>query len=353
MKNSVILFALLISNFAFAWGGRGHDTICESATQLVENKELKRFLVTRTHIMGHLCNVPDISWKSTGESRKEGDPAHYIDSEVLPMPVKDIPLDLSKIISDFNGKKRANRDDVLKSVPHDMGTLWWRADQFYRRAVAEKGNFEKAALPDKKQEQEETNEFNKAVYNFFVNLGIMGHFVGDASQPFHSTDDFDGYAKGHGGIHSYYEEAAVAMLDENLQAKIVKEARKLLANSKKEKFLADASVLEKMRSLTVLSFADVDAVLKADLLKKPSEVKEERGMKLRTPAERESLDKTMKKFEPLIIKHMARSAALLAQFWDHAYVDAGKPALQGYRSFKYPFQPDFVMPDYYEIKKPQ
>ncbi len=351
MNKIVLLSLLVISNFAFAWGGRGHDTICESATQLIENKDLKHFLVTRTHIMGHLCNVPDISWKSSGESRKEGDPTHYLDAEVLPMPAKDIPLDLGKIIADFNGKKRANRDEAFKSVPHDMGTLWWRADQFYRRATGEKASFEKAALPDKKQEQEETNEFNKAVYNFFVNLGIMGHFVGDASQPFHLSDDYDGYGKGHGGIHSHYEEGAVAMLDENLQAKIVKEARKLLAASKKEKFLAEAAVLEKMRALSVLSFADIDAVLKADLLKKPSEVKEERGMKIRTPAQREPLEKTMKKFEPMIIKHMARSAALLAQLWDRAYVDAGKPALHGYRSFKYPFQPDFVMPDYYEIKK--
>ena len=61
---SLFLFAIcMLSQITLAWGGRGHDVICESATQLVEDPELKSFLVTRTHIMGHLCNVPDISWK--------------------------------------------------------------------------------------------------------------------------------------------------------------------------------------------------------------------------------------------------------------------------------------------------
>jgi len=344
MKKFIFFILNFISASAFSWGGRGHDTICESATQLVENKELKDFLVTRTHIMGHLCNVPDIFWKSlSAESTQEGSPTHYIDADVLPIPIKDIPLDLSKLISDYTGKK-------FKSVPHDMGTLWWRIDQFYRKAISEASAFSKAQLPDKKQEQEETNEFNKATYQFFVNLGLMGHFVGDASQPFHNSDDYDGYKKGHGGIHSYYEERVVAHFDENLQSQIVKAARKMMKASKKEKFLTEGSVLEKMRALSALSFADIDPILKADLLIKTSSEKEERGMKIKTLAEREPLEKTFKKFEPLVIRHMTRSAALLAQLWDRAYVEVGTPKLSGYRSFKYPFQPTFVMPDYYEIK---
>lgn len=351
MQKMTFMIIIIFSSFVFGWGGRGHDTLCESATQLIENKELKVFMTTRAHIMGHLCNIPDTSWRSvSAEATKEGGPAHYIDSDILPVSVKDIPLDINKLITDYTGKKRANRDGEIKSIPYELGSLWWRADQFYRRAISEKSSFAQANIPDKKQEQEETNEFNKAVYNFFVNLGVMGHFVGDASQPFHSTDDYDGFSKGHGGIHSYYEESVVAVLDQDLQSKIVREAKKIISSSKKEKFLTEKTVLEKMRALSVLSFADIDAVLKADLLKNPSITKEEHGMKIRTPAVREPIEKTIKKFEPLIIKHMARSAALLATLWEQAYVEVGSPQLSGYRSFKYPFQPEFVVPDYYEIK---
>ena len=64
----IILSAMLIlfssPRPAHAWGGRGHNTICEAAAFLVKNKELKEFLQLRPHIMGHLCNIPDIQWKN-------------------------------------------------------------------------------------------------------------------------------------------------------------------------------------------------------------------------------------------------------------------------------------------------
>jgi hypothetical protein len=352
------LIVLLSWHESLAWGGRGHDTLCESATYLIENKELKTFLMSRPHVMGHLCNIPDIYWRSLpNEMTREGNPTHFIDTEILPFAIKDFPLDLAKLMTDFNGKKRANREGDIKSLPHDLGTVWWRADQFYRLAVAEKDNLATLKVHSgpmfgtlERTEITDKNPFNSGVYNFYVNLGLMGHFVGDASQPFHSTDDFDGYNKGHGGIHAYYEETLVSAMDGDLSAKVIKEARKLKNASRKEAYLTAATSLEKMRALSMLSIADIKDVIKADLLKKPSEVKEERGMKIRTAAEREPLEKTMKRFEPLLVKHLARGAALLADMWDKAYVDAGSPKLSAYKSFKYPLTPDFVMPDYYDVQ---
>jgi hypothetical protein len=130
-------------------------------------------------------------------------------------------------------------------------------------------------------------------------------------------------------------------------------AEKIQRAPRLETFLTANNTLEKMKALSITSYADVDLVLKADLLKKPSEQKEERGMKIRTVAEREPIENTIKKFEPLIVKHMARAAALLALLWDDAYLAAGKPNLDVYRSYKYPLMPDFVDPDYIELKKEQ
>ncbi|MNL81910.1 hypothetical protein D3C87_2091530 [compost metagenome] len=53
---------------------------------------------------------------------------------------------------------------------------------------------------------------------------------------------------------------------------------------------------------------------------------------------------------------MARGALLLANLWDEAYVQAGRPQLAAYKSYKYPFTVDFVAPDYFvekttEVKK--
>jgi hypothetical protein len=349
----LFLLVLAASTKSLAWGGRGHATICEAATYLVKNPDLKKFMTHRPHIMGHLCNIADIYWKSLpGDMQKDGNPAHFIDSDILPLKIKDIPLDYSQLIQDYQGKAKANdANSIIRSFPHDFGSAWWRTNQFYNLAITGKADM---ILPlDKKEEQNDNHGYNKGVYNFFVNLGLMGHFAGDSSQPFHNTDDYDGYKKGHGGIHAYYEEVVLASLDGDLHHKILMAARKIQNAPRLESFLTAPTVLEKVKALSVMTYADLDAVLKADLLKKPSEQKEERGMKLRTPAEREPIEKTIKKFEPLIVKHMARGAVLIAQLWDDAYKAAENPNLSYYRSYKYPFTPDFVFPDYYEIKKEQ
>ncbi len=369
----ISFFTLLLSwQEAVAWGGRGHHTLCDAATFVVQEKELRQFLTSRPHTMGHLCNIPDIAWRSLpGEMTKEGNPGHFFDWEIIGGTVKDFPLDYKKIIADFEGKKKANEEGFIRSIPHEFGSLWWRADQFYRRALVGKEALAASALGatvaatekadkkeksekekvEKKKEESDDSAFNKAVYEFYVNLGIMGHFVGDNAQPLHTTSDYDGYGKGHGGIHGYYEDVMLSAMDGDLQFKVMKEARKMRSAERKEKFLVEKTLLEKMRALSVASNADIDLILMADLLKKPSEQVEERGMKIRKPAEREPIEKTKAKFEPLLVKHLARGVALLSLLWDEAYREAGSPKLSTYKSFKYPLVPEFVYPDYYEIKK--
>lgn len=342
-----------IPHSAQAWGGRGHHTICEAAVFLVENEELKDFLRSRGHVMGHLCNVPDTQWRGIAkEQTQEGNPSHFLDSELLGTPLKDITTDYSQLLTQFAGKKTPEGKEI-QSIPHEFGSVWWRADQFYRQAILG-ADILKTATPDfkieKKDEQNEALPYNKAVFSFYVNLGLMGHFVADNSMPFHVTNDYDGYDKGHGGIHGYYEDAIVSQFDESLLAKIVQEARKLKSSVRPETFLVKGSVVQKMKSLSLVTYAEIDKILKADALIKPSEVKDEDGKKIRTPAVRDPATKNFKKFEKLAITDLARAVALLASLWDQAYEDVGKPNLKAYKSYKYPVSPEFLLPDYYPIK---
>ena len=80
--------------------------------------------------------------------------------------------------------------DPRKATPRDVadhGTAPWRALQMYRLAVdALKADKMEVAL---------------------IDLGAMGHYVGDMSQPFHASLDYDGdypvdYAP---GIHALFE----------------------------------------------------------------------------------------------------------------------------------------------------
>lgn len=357
-----LIFSVVFSTpFAKAWGGRGHHAICHSTVFLLKEKGLKDFLISRPHTMGHLCNIPDIHWKNSGaEQNKIGSPTHWIDPEVIGMKLDKVPADYKKIVSKFTGQpNQFEKDKTIVSIPSEFGSIWWRADQFWRRSVADGKQIKKAKLPKGgKEEQDEALPYNQSIYGFMVNLGLIGHFVGDASMPYHVTADHDGYGAGHGGIHWFYEDGNVNEQDESMETKVIEMAKKFQTMTKSKdkaekdqvKFLTAKNKIEQMRELTILSSNDIQAISEIDKTTTPSEKASAENNNTKKPAQRQSPSMTAAEYQPYIIKHMARSAALLAAMWDDAYVQVGRPDLSGYRSYRYPFTPDFVAPDYYETK---
>jgi hypothetical protein len=175
-----------------------------------------------------------------------------------------------------------------------------------------------------------------------VSLGLMGHFVGDTSQPLHTTANFDGWANGHGGLHAYYEDDVVSQFDGDLQALVLKEARGIKTAS----FLKPGSVVEKMKRLSETSLSEFDQIFKLDPVITPSTVVNEKGLEIKTPAVRQSAAVGFKRMNKIIVKQLARSSLLLAQLWDQAYVEAGRPTLSASKLYKYPLTVEFIAPDY-------
>lgn len=338
-----ILLSLLISSEAQAWGGRGHHTICDAAVFLLKEEGLRDFLKSKPQIMGHLCNIPDTHWRNLApEQTKLGNPTHYIDPEILGLEAKDVPLDFKKIVTEYTGKPNPWKEkSTIMSVPSELGSVWWRAEQFMKRIASL--NFASAKAPENsKEEQNDELPYNKMVYSMMIDMGLMGHYVGDTAQPFHSTADYDGYRAGHGGIHAYYEEEVVSEFDGDLTYKVMQKARLL----RKAPFLTGNSVVEKMRKLSDVSVKELVSVYKLDPVITPSTVNTDKGMEIKTAAKRKPASKVYKKMEPLIVEQMARASLLLAHFWDEAYAKAGRPVLKSYKNYRYPFTPDFVTPDY-------
>ncbi|MEZ0391929.1 MAG: hypothetical protein ACAH59_06925 [Pseudobdellovibrionaceae bacterium] len=360
MKKTLLISILLASANLWAWGGRGHHSICDAAVFLVKEKGLKEFLQNKPQIMGHLCNIPDTHWRNLGaEASQQGSAAHYVDLDIFGIPASEIPLDYKKIIETYTGQKNSLTGSVIRSIPLDFGSNWWRADQFFRRAVGIGPKWKESAAPANRQEEQDSSlPYNKAAFDFYVNLGLMGHFVGDNSQPLHQTADYDGYMSGHGGLHGFYEDTIVSYFDGDLVAKIIEKGKKMQAQaiSKKKSdleqvpFLTEKTVLAKMKALGIISFNEIKKVYALDKVKKPSVQKNEKGMNLKTPAEREDPEKAAKALSPMILTQLARSASLLAQLWDEAYIEVGRPKLASYKSYQYPFTPDFVPPDYFDLK---
>lgn len=124
-------------------------------------------------------------------------------------------------MTDFTGTENKFKSDGGKifSIPTEFGSVWWRVDQFVRRIAGLEKNFAVAKPPTNgKEEQDNELAYNKLAFQMVIDMGLMGHFVGDTSQPFHTTADYDGYVAGHGGIHAYFEDTAVGQFDGDLHS---------------------------------------------------------------------------------------------------------------------------------------
>ncbi len=342
-KISLVFLLITAGTKAWSWGGRGHDALCKAAVFLVKNDNLRSFLKKRPHIMGHLCNVPDVYWRNMGEAGKEGNYTHYFNREYIDIPFEKVPLkDYTSLEKKYLGYESPEYKLKISNFHSDIGSLWWRADQLFNLSVKYGKLIKKSSAPKGFPDlQNMSLPYNQGTYEMMVHMGLMGHFTGDISMPLHNYYDYDGYKAGHGGIHSFYEEEVVSEFGPDLVSKIVAKANQLGNPFKNTK-----SVLEKMRWMSIKFSADVEPLIKLDKVLKASEYKEEKGMKLKTPAQRPTSKEMLPVFEPMIINQMAHSSLLLAQLWDQIYSNIGKPDLSKYGAFKYPLQPDFVPVDY-------
>ncbi|MBI3542440.1 MAG: hypothetical protein HY075_04085 [Deltaproteobacteria bacterium] len=326
---TLAIFAVFVafsgsSQPAWAWGERGHHAICDVATRLVKEPVLKQYLSSRGHMLGHVCNIPDISWRSLGHPEPLSDSAHFINAEKGNLTADSVPLSIASYVDSLKTAPDGSSDVTERA--EELGSLWWRGDQFYRYAV-------KAIVErDAAEPGTPTPKFEEAVYFFTVGLGLLGHFVGDASQPYHNSVNYDGWQNGHGGIHSFYESVCVDELETGFEKTIFEKARPLKAY--------EGSVVSVLKQVSVASSAERAAIDAADKVLEPSKEKE------RVKARREAPDKACGAFTELIETQLARAAAQLAALWDRAYVDAGRPELSKYHSYRYPLKPDHVPVDY-------
>lgn len=341
---------------SWGWGGRGHAHICEAASYLVDQPELKLFLQSRAYLMAHLCNIPDTYWKSlSGDARSLGDPTHYIDPEVLGVSFEQIPLSSFKTLEKKYFKKSnlfKKENPPILSLASEFGSLFWRVEQLFNLGSSQFKLASQSPPPTQKSEEQNTQlPFNQAVYEGLMTLGVMGHFIGDGVQPYHLTADYDGYQSGHGGIHAFYEEEAVNQLPGDWTAQVLTQAellKKDWTNSAKSP-LKEKSTLAKVKAVTQLSYQELSAVTQLDPLIEASSEQDHKGLIIKKPAIRKSVTQVLPQWTPYLKNQMARGALLLAHLWDQAYLQKNKKnwPLAKYKNYQHPFTVPFIKPDYH------
>jgi hypothetical protein len=222
---AVIALALtLVTTPAFAWGFAGHRLIMARAIDLLP-PELKPFFERfRDEIVVRVVD-PDL-WRNVGW---EDDPNHFVDfgmPQLGPYPFAGLPRDYSQALEKFGMAE-------LKRI----GTLPWREAEMF-------GHLRRGFEAFARQAPYTTSDI-------VLFAAVTSHYMQDAHQPFHATNNYDGQLTGQSGIHTRFERDLIE-----------KFASRLALSPSPVKPIASAR--DRAFDTLAESHTQVDAILKAD-----------------------------------------------------------------------------------------
>lgn len=358
-KSWLFIFFITISSRSLAWGNRGHDALTVVATRIAAEKypdpKFYAPLFSRTEMLAHLANIPDIYWKSLPkEERKALDTAHYIDLELFDegLVSSKIPVSVSEALirarkSCKVKEKNSSLDCVGNSTLRDImlvtGSAPWRIEQLVD-AMVEQLTLAKSLESKAGSEQ----EFTKAVDQALLYAGLMSHFIGDLAQPLHASDDYDGYGAGSGGLHYYFEDLLVDQLNFGFYDEVKTEALKNKPVASFLKFIPNSNDFKPATwsyALAIHSHKTLPELFSLDrryaIIKASSS---DKGLNI--PARRKEASQAVKGFRPFLKKRMAAGADMLAFMWHQAWIKSGSPDLSQYKSYFFPLKPEAISLSY-------
>ena len=216
---------LLVPAQTFAWGFAAHELIMRRAIDLLP-PELKPFY---EHVRADVeIRVTDPDRMRSVPGWDDG-PNHFVDfgvAEYGKPPFTELPREHGAALEKFGAATLTK-----------YGTLPWREEEMFgglRRGF--EGMTRKSPF---------------AASDVTLLTGVAGHYIQDAFQPFHATDNFDGVKSGNVGIHSRFETELLLRFASRLR--LAPSAAKLLASPRDSAFDA-----------LIVSHAQVDKILAAD-----------------------------------------------------------------------------------------
>jgi hypothetical protein len=175
---ALALCALLVPTRSFAWGFAAHQFIMKRAIDLLP-PELKPFYEHyRTEVELRVTD-PDL-WRKAGWN---DDPNHFVNFGVPEYglaPFVELPRERGAAIEKF-GMATITRN----------GTLPWREEEMF-------GNLRRGFQAMARQAP-----YSQSDITFFSS--VAAHYMQDAHQPLHATDNYDGQKTGNAGIHARFE----------------------------------------------------------------------------------------------------------------------------------------------------
>ena len=179
---TALLVLMLLPAPASAWGFVGHRLIMSRAIDLLP-PELKPFFVKhRDEVVVRVVD-PD-TWRVAGWPEN---PHHFLDfgvPEYGKFPFDDLPRGYDAALQKF-GRATLERN----------GLLPWRLAEFFGQLQRGFEGFRRHSP--------------FATTDVILFSASMSHYIQDAHQPFHGTDNYDGQLTGQRGIHARFEQNLV------------------------------------------------------------------------------------------------------------------------------------------------
>lgn len=282
---TVSTLLLLLSSAVFGWGFWAHREINKYAIRSLP-KEMRPLFDSNADTIIAKAVEPD--------QRRFSDPTeapyHYIDIDRYgKYPFSELPRSFDEAVKKFG---RAKVDS--------NGTVPWRIVEFTRK------------LSDAMRRKD-----TREIVFYASNLG---HYIGDAHVPLHTTDNYDGQLTDQKGIHSRWEGRLPEKFGMNYQL-----------GPETVEYISDP--LAMAFEIVLESYRLVDSVLTLDL-----EVRKEipqadlmKTIQRRGRTEYEFSDRYYtlyhQKLNGMVERRMRDSIRRVASFWYTAWVDAGKPDL--------------------------
>jgi hypothetical protein len=275
---------------AYAWGTAGHRLIMQRAIELLP-PELKPFFErARDEVVVRVVD-PD-TWRSIGW---DDDGNHFVDfgvAEYGKYPFAALPRDYDKAIEKFG----------VATVKKN-GTLPWRAAEEF-------GNLRRAFEGFARQQ-------GYAASNIALFAPVMSHYIQDAYQPFHATDNYDGAQTGDLGIHARFESELIERFESMLT--LTPRAPTPITNPRDAAFDALLS-----------SHQFVDAVIQADKAAAAG----------KTVYDDDYFQKLFSRVRPVLEGRLSEAITATAGLIMGAWEQAGRPSL----AVQAPRQPQRVRP---------
>lgn len=263
---------------AFAWGYAAHRYIMRRAIDLLP-PELKPFYEAyREEVVVRVVD-PD-TWRLVNW---EDDPHHFINfgvKEYGAYPFAELPREYGAALEKF-GKTTLDRNGLLPwREQEEFGLLRRTFEEFKREA-------------------------RYTASSVVLFSAVLAHYIQDANQPLHSTNNFDGQFTGQHGVHARFETDLFERFEGRLT--ITPAPAKGISSARDASFDA-----------LMASYQLVDAVLKAD----------KEAIAGKDAYDDEYFEKFLAGVKPVLEKQLAASITSTASMIIGAWEQAGKPAVR-------------------------